>query len=130
MEAGKPLTAANLRYLLALRRLSGGVGAGVRSVRVAEELGLTKSSVHTMFRSFQAMGLIRKDAYGSAFFTPAGRALADRYYRYFQAARGLLAARVPPGAGLDDAACALLATLSQESLEHLCRERGRPVWKG
>ena len=124
------MTAAHLRYLLVMRRLAEGAdeGAGVRSVRVARALGLQKSTVHAMLVSLQAMGLVRKSDYGSAFFTPRGRALADRYHRYFQAVRGMLESRFPRCPALDDAACALLAALPPESLERFCA--GPPIPKG
>lgn len=130
MNAERPLTAAHLRYLLVMRRLAEGAdeGAGVRSVRVARALGLQKSTVHAMLVSLQAMGLVRKSDYGSAFFTPRGRALADRYHRYFQAVRGMLESRFPRCPALDDAACALLAALPPESLERFCA--GPPIPKG
>lgn len=130
MNAERPLTAAHLRYLLVMRRLAEGAdeGAGVRSVRVARALGLQKSTVHAMLVSLQAMGLVRKSDYGSAFFTPQGRALADRYHRYFQAVRGMLESRFPRCPALDDAACALLAALPPESLERFCA--GPPIPKG
>ena len=130
MNAERPLTAAHLRYLLVMRRLAEGAdeGAGVRSVSMARALGLQKSTVHAMLVSLQAMGLVRKSDYGSAFFTPRGRALADRYHRYFQAVRGMLEARFPRCPALDDAACALLAALPPESLERFCA--GPPIPKG
>ena len=83
---------------------------------------------HAMLVSLQAMGLVRKSDYGSAFFTPQGRALADRYHRYFQAVRGMLESRFPRCPALDDAACALLAALPPESLERFCA--GPPIPKG
>ena len=130
MNAERPLTAAHLRYLLVMRRLAEGAdeGAGVRSVSMARALGLQKSTVHAMLVSLQAMGLVRKSDYGSAFFTPQGRALADRYHRYFQAVRGMLESRFPRCPALDDAACALLAALPPESLERFCA--GPPIPKG
>ena len=130
MNAERPLTAAHLRYLLVMRRLAEGAdeGPGVRSVSMARALGLQKSTVHAMLVSLQAMGLVRKSDYGSAFFTPRGRALADRYHRYFQAVRGMLEARFPRCPALDDAACALLAALPPESLERFCA--GPPIPKG
>lgn len=130
MNAERPLTAAHLRYLLVMRRLAEGAdeGPGVRSVSMARALGLQKSTVHAMLVSLQAMGLVRKSDYGSAFFTPQGRALADRYHRYFQAVRGMLESRFPRCPALDDAACALLAALPPESLERFCA--GPPIPKG
>ena len=125
------MTAAHLRYLLVMRRLAEGAdeGAGVRSVRVARALGLQKSTVHAMLVSLQAMGLVRKsNTRSSVFFTPRGRALADRYHRYFQAVRGMLESRFPRCPALDDAACALLAALPPESLERFCA--GPPIPKG
>ena len=77
-NTGKDLTAANIRYLLALRDLDGDQ-RGVRCVSIAEALGVSKPSVHAMMDTLKKLSLVDKDRYGTVRFTPAGRELADRY---------------------------------------------------
>lgn len=120
MGEQKPLTATHLRYLLAMRELEG-AGEGVRSVNMARALGIKKPSVHTMLNTFRDMGLVRKDAYGSAFFTREGRELADCYSRYYRAVAAMLRDWLPRCGALDAAAYALLAELPRDSLEDLAR---------
>ena len=81
MENRKALTAAQIRYLLTMKQLDGD-GNGVRGAKVAAVLGFTSPSVHTMLNTFREMNLIRKDAYGVAYFTENGRDVVARYSRY------------------------------------------------
>ena len=74
------LTAANIRYLLALKTLEK-EGAGTRSVDIASSLGLSKPSVHNMMNTFTEMGLVSKNAYGAAFLTELGKETAKRDVR-------------------------------------------------
>lgn len=60
------LTASNIRYLIAIRKLCED-GNGTRCVRIAEVLGVSKPSVHTMINSLKELDLVRKDRYGEVF---------------------------------------------------------------
>ena len=83
MSSGPALTAANIRYLLAIEDLDRD-GKGVRCVDVAQALGITKPSVHSMVDSMKDMGLLEKPHYGVIRLTDLGRSTADRYQVYFQ----------------------------------------------
>ena len=95
MENRKALTAAQIRYLLTMKQLDGD-GNGVRGAKVAAVLGFTSPSVPHHAQHLREMNLIRKDAYGVAYFTENGRDVVARYSRYYQAAFNLLSAHFPP----------------------------------
>lgn len=126
MENRKALTAAQIRYLLTMKQLDGD-GNGVRGAKVAAVLGFTSPSVHTMLNTFREMNLIRKDAYGVAYFTENGRDVVARYSRYYQAAFNLLSAHFPPDERLRTAVYALLAELPEASLAQFCPGSPRPA---
>ena len=107
------LTAANIRYLLALKTLEK-EGACTRSVDIASSLGLSKPSVHKM-------GLVSKNAYGAAFLTELGNETANRYVRYYDSVEGLLKGSFPGAGDVGSATCYLLAEMPEASLEALCR---------
>mgnify|MGYP004556155773 CR=1 FL=1 len=115
------LTAANIRYLLVMSVLMQD-GKGVRCVDIADSLGITKPSVHTMMNTLRDMQLIRKDRYGEAFFTDDGRDLAERYSRYFDAICGSLSSLLTNEADVKAAAYALLAEVPEASLEEMLRD--------
>lgn len=114
------LTAANIRYLLALKTLEK-EGAGTRSVDIASSLGLSKPSVHNMMNTFTEMGLISKNAYGAAFLTELGNETANRYVRYYDSVEGLLKCSFPGAGDVGSATYYLLAEMPEASLEALCR---------
>ncbi len=113
------LTASNIKYLLVLRELCRG-REGVRCVAIAELLGVAKPSVHAMLHTLRDMGLIEKDPYGSARFTPAGQRLAETYGEYYDAICAYLARMLPQGADMRAAVCALLAEIPRDGIEVMC----------
>ena len=115
------LTAANIRYLLVMSELMQD-GKGVRCVDIADSLGITKPSVHTLMNTLRDMQLIRKDRYGEAFFTDDGRDLAERYSRYFDAICSSLSSLLTNEADVKAAAYALLAEVPEASLEGMLRD--------
>lgn len=124
MANTKTLTASNIRYLLTMKEL-GRADGGARCIDIAAALKLSKPSVHNMMESFVKSGLVCKNAYGMAYFTDAGREVAERYARYFDAVGVMLARNFPRAADLRDAACLLLAEIPDEDLEALCRKEQR-----
>ena len=77
-ENKKPLTAANIKYLLAIQRLCTGQ-SGVRCTDLARRLNVAKPSVHAMVRSLSEQGLAAKERYGTIFLTEAGQQMAAQY---------------------------------------------------
>lgn len=115
----QPLSVANLKYLLVLRELDRD-GKGVRCVDVAETLGITKPSVHSMMGTLQQMELVEKSRYGVVRFTPDGRALADRYAECLDIIGRHLGALLPQETDVRTVSCALAAQLPLGSLEQMC----------
>lgn len=118
-ESKKP-TASNIKYLLTLLNLDTD-GTGVRCVRLADALGISKPSVHNMMNTFIESGYISKASYGRAIFTAEGRKEAERYARYFDAVSALLSDMLPQMSDLPAATYALLATLTDEELNSLAK---------
>lgn len=83
------LTASNIKYLLAISSLSCDHG-GIRCVNVANALGITKPSVHTMINTLCAMNLATKAKYGTVQLTPEGESLAALYRQYYTIVRSHL----------------------------------------
>lgn len=74
----RPLTAAAIKYLLALLDL-GGSERGVRSVDLAARMQVTKPSAHAMIQSLCTAGLAEKERYGTVRLTEEGRGAAELY---------------------------------------------------
>lgn len=110
------LTASNIKYLLVLYELRPG-NSGTRCVRIAEMLGVTKPSVHTMINTLKGMGLVRKDLYGVVSFTESGLKLTERYSGYFELISSYFSRILPDKADVRAAACAIMAELPEESLQ-------------
>ena len=119
MSSGPALTAANIRYLLAIEDLDRD-GKGVRCVDVAQALGITKPSVHSMVDSMKDMGLLEKTHYGVIRLTDLGRSTADRYQVYFQTICRHFTQFLPQRQDVLAAAFALLSELKLESVVEMC----------
>jgi len=115
----KYLTASNIKYLLVLYELCGTSGE-TRCVRVAQTLGLSKPSVHTMIDTLKGRNLVHKDLYGMISLTAAGTELAKKYADYY----GVISAWLEPVLcdSIDKriAVCAILAEMSPERLQEMC----------
>ncbi|HHZ07089.1 MAG TPA: hypothetical protein GX401_10000 [Clostridiales bacterium] len=109
------LTAANIKYLLALYSLDPS-GQGIRSVRLAEFLDITKPSVHTMIGTLKDRKLVRKDIYGTVSFTEEGKSLAQKYSEYYDVVCDYLDALLSDESDIKAATCALLAEIPENSL--------------
>ena len=77
-DAQKPLTPSAIKYLLTLLEICQ-KDAGARCMDIAEQLRVTKPSVHSMIENLCAAGLAEKKKYGTVFLTPEGRMQAERY---------------------------------------------------
>lgn len=72
------LTAANIRYLLAINELDRDE-SGAKSSEIAKRLSVTKPSVHTMLNRFCEKGYAVKERYGAVHLTAQGKQLAELY---------------------------------------------------
>lgn len=115
------LTASNIKYLLVLYDLCKASGE-TRCVRIAEVLGLSKPSVHTMMNTLKDMKLVRKDLYGTVTFTETGKELAEQYTKYFERLCSWFEAIFPNSADIRLAACAVMSEMRAEHLEEMCEK--------
>lgn len=110
------LTAANIRYLLALYEFDRD-NAGVRSTNIAERVGVTKPSVHTMLKTLCGKKYAVKEKYGMVHLTPLGRQLAEKYAECFELLRNKIQTALKlPLNDCSNAACAILAQTDERSL--------------
>ena len=76
------LTTAQIQYMICMRRMQ--LAGEIRSSRLAEALGVTKSSVHNMVRQLTEMGLVTSRRYGAIDLTDDGVRMAHGYYEQFE----------------------------------------------
>lgn len=113
------LTATNIRYLLALYELDRDE-RGARGSEIAERLGVTKPSVHTMMKTLSDRKYITKKDRGVIHLTPCGRRLAARYTACFEALyANIQSALRIPAQECRNAVCAILAQFRESDLDQL-----------
>lgn len=115
------LTASQLRYMMALRKLDH--GDKIRCTDLAKELCVKKPSVCGMLCRMENMGLITQDPYADVRITEEGRTAMEEWGRRLDCLAGLLAGRL----GLSrraagEMALTLLGNMEQKSLEEALRE--------
>ena len=118
------LTAANIRYLLALHELDSG-DKGAHSSDIAGRLGVTKPSVHTMIKKFCEKGYVTKEKYGTVHLTALGKQLAERYAKQYALLYGKMehSLELPP----EDCRTAVCAVLEQISSKELMEAEKQEV---
>lgn len=115
------LTASNIKYLLVLRKLNQ-AEKGVRCVDMAEYLGISKPSVHTMMNNLKKIKLPEKGKYGVVYFTGLGKCIADLYSGYFESVYTYLREVLPEEANIKNIAYSILANTSIDTIETMCNE--------
>lgn len=105
-------------YLEAIVMLGGAVGSSVRSVDVANKLGVSKASVNKAIGLLKDKGLVEQPYYGDITLTEEGsrygRTVLDRHrmlFFFFTQALGI------PEDRADKEACLMEHTISDESFE-------------
>lgn len=111
----KVLTPSQLRYLLTMSAM-GEDGRGIRCTDLAGSLGIAKSSVHNMIKTFIEFGYVSKDENGLAYFTDEGREAAVSFNRYYSVISSVLAREFPRDRGYR----------RRGVLSHIRNERRRP----
>lgn len=71
MANGIRLSASQIRYLLAMKKMSE-TDKEIQSQELAKNLGVTKPSVHSMINTLCKMNLVKKDNRAPVFFTFEG----------------------------------------------------------
>lgn len=88
---GHALSRAGEDYLEAIYRLAGADSPGrersVRSVDVADRLGVSKASVNKALFSLKEAGMVEQSRYGRVMLTPRGREYAAHVWRAHRALR-------------------------------------------
>ena len=119
---GQALTAAGIRYLLAIRALDA-ERCGARSSDIARQLGVTRPSAFAMIRNLREIGLVEKEKYGTVFLTERGRQRAEQYADCYALVLRLMERFFGcSGADCRNAASALLADMPEGDLP-LLQER-------
>ena len=113
------LTMANEDYLESVYRisLSAPEGEGVRSVDVAEQLGVSKASVNKAMSALKEAGLVEQDRYGRVRLTAQGAGLGAEVWRCHRMLRAFLEADlgVEPEVA-DREACLMEHALSRDTM--------------
>lgn len=99
----------------------------IRSVDVAEQLGVTKPSVSYATKRLRENGYITMDRSGFITLTESGNEIADRIYsRHKALTEFFIGIGVNPETAREDA-CKIEHDISQETFNALCAHAGRPL---
>lgn len=109
------LTASHVRYLMALKRLH--CTEGIRGCVLAQELELTRPSVHKMMNTFLFLEYIEKEPGGQVFLTEYGRQRADFFASQYQKIKDRLFPKQEKDDTIDRAIYAMIAELSDRTVE-------------
>ena len=120
----RALSRAGEDYLEAIYRLAGaGSSDGERSVRsvdVAEQLGVSKASVNKALSTLKEAGMVEQSRYGRVTLTPEGRSYAALVWRAHRALRLFLERDLGVAAETADAeACLMEHVLSEDTMGRL-----------
>lgn len=117
------LSRAGEDYLEAIYRLSleGGVGDGsVRSVDVADQLGVSKASVNKALSTLKESGMVEQSRYGRVTLTEDGRRYAALVWRSHRALRLFLERDLGVESEVADSeACLMEHVLSEDTMQRL-----------
>lgn len=122
-QEGHALSRAGEDYLEAIYRLAGEDSSGspsVRSVDVADRLGVSKASVNKALSTLKDAGMVEQSRYGRVTLTPEGKRYAALVWRSHRALRLFLESDlgVAPETA-DEEACLMEHALSADTMERL-----------
>lgn len=114
------LSRAGEDYLEAIYRISLQEGASVRSVDVAEQLGVSKASVNKALSTLKEAGMVEQSRYGRVTLTAEGERYAALVWRAHRALRLFLERDLGVASETADAeACLMEHVLSADTMERL-----------
>jgi Mn-dependent DtxR family transcriptional regulator len=127
LPRGHKLSMAGEDYLESIYRIAlegagedGSLGS-VRSVDVAEQLGVSKASVSKALSNLRDAGMIEQSRYGRVALTPVGSEYARRVWRSHRAIRAFLTADLGVDPAIaDEEACLMEHYLSEETIDRWC----------
>lgn len=114
------LTMANEDYLESMVRIEHEEGgeAGVRSVDIANRLGVSKASVNKAVSALKGQGLVEQAHYGKVMLTPRGREIGEAVWYRHRLLRTFLARELGvPYERADVEACQMEHAVSEDTLE-------------
>lgn len=114
------ITAAHVRYLLAIKRLYD--NTGLNSAEIAKELKLSRPTVHNMMDIFMERNYIYKEPQGPVYMTQHGMRVASVYEAYYYRMKEVLFSDRKIDQSAEMAICAFLAELSENNLTILAQE--------
>lgn len=118
-------------YRIALEDAADGVVGSVRSVDVAEQLGVSKASVSKALSSLRDVGMVEQARYGRVTLTREGREYARRVWRSHRALRAFLMDDLGVAAQTaDEEACLMEHYLSEDTIDRWCNyleRQGHPI---
>lgn len=93
----------------------------VRSVDVAEQLGVSKASVSKALSSLRQAGMIEQTRYGRVWLTKEGEAYARRVWRSHRVLRAFLSDELGVDSEVaDEEACLIEHYLSEDTMNRWC----------
>lgn len=115
MKKYAELTASQIRYLIAIKRLYERQGS-VRGADIAKELKLSKASVHRMMDFFEQVQYVKRDCGKHIVLTDDGMRKAMEYEKYSMELNKRLFHSKLCDSIEETAICSFLASLSEEKL--------------
>ena len=117
------LTMANEDYLECMVRLEQEAPeAGVRSVDIANQLGVSKASVNKAVTALKGQGLVEQSHYGKVMLTPEGRSIGEAVWYRHRLLRTFLIQELGVAFERADAeACQMEHALSEDTMERWLR---------
>lgn len=119
------LSMASEDYLESIYRLMAEQGTSqqdsVRSVDVAEQLGVSKASVSKALATLKDAGMVEQTRYGRVSLTEQGRAYARRVWRSHRVLRAFLTRELGVDPELaDEEACLIEHYLTEDTMDRWC----------
>lgn len=124
-QEGHELSMASEDYLESIYRLSHENGQeapdGVRSVDVAEQLGVSKASVNKALSTLKEAGMVEQTRYGRVSLTKQGSEYAARVWRSHRTLRAFLVNDLGVSyKTADEEACLMEHYLSDDTMDRWC----------
>ena len=126
LPRGHKLSMAGEDYLESIYRLAAegvdDVGeVSVRSVDIAEQLGVSKASVSKALSLLKEAGMVEQARYGRVTLTPEGREYGRRVWRSHRALRAFLTCDLGVDQDVaDEEACLMEHYLSEDTIDRWC----------
>lgn len=121
---GHGLTMASEDYLESIYRIMKEQpedNRSVRSVDVAEQLGVSKASVSKALSSLRQAGMVEQTRYGRVWLTEEGEAYARRVWRSHRVLRAFLSNELGVDSEVaDEEACLIEHYLSEDTMNRWC----------